>query len=238
MSKSQRASIISRPLLKSVAESMVIFRPMTQEGCLQGALDGDGGEFLLGRGAERAAGRCQPQRAHRGRRLAVQALENGRMLAVHRQHAHAVFARLAHDDFPAMTRISLEATAMSLPARMAARAGLQSGGADDGDEHDVRRRQRGQLEQTFLARINAGGSAQRVFQFARLGRIAQWRWLRAGAGAFASGAIRVVAGGQADQADLVRQILGHLEGARADGTGGTKKNDSFHYLIKLAVIDV
>ena len=33
MSKSQRASIISRPLLKSVAESMVIFSPMFQVGC-------------------------------------------------------------------------------------------------------------------------------------------------------------------------------------------------------------
>ena len=32
-SKSQRASIISRPLLKSVAESMVIFAPMSQVGC-------------------------------------------------------------------------------------------------------------------------------------------------------------------------------------------------------------
>ena len=35
MSKSQRASIISSPLLKRVAESMVILRPMTQEGCLR-----------------------------------------------------------------------------------------------------------------------------------------------------------------------------------------------------------
>src|SRR3989442_4297112 len=33
MSKSQRASIISKPLLNNVAESMVILRPMTQEGC-------------------------------------------------------------------------------------------------------------------------------------------------------------------------------------------------------------
>jgi hypothetical protein len=37
----------------------------------------------------------------------------------------------------------------------------------------------------------------------------------------------IVAGGQADEADLVRQILRHLEGAGADGTGGTKKNDVF-----------
>src|SRR5215467_6550964 len=33
MSNSQRASIISRPLLNSVAESIVILRPITQEGC-------------------------------------------------------------------------------------------------------------------------------------------------------------------------------------------------------------
>src|SRR5947207_10669904 len=34
MSNNQRASIISSPLLNSVAESIVIFRPMTQDGCL------------------------------------------------------------------------------------------------------------------------------------------------------------------------------------------------------------
>src|SRR5882672_6045353 len=33
MSNSQRASIISNPLLNKVAESIVIFRPITQEGC-------------------------------------------------------------------------------------------------------------------------------------------------------------------------------------------------------------
>src|SRR5204863_8365496 len=33
ISKSQRDSIISKPLLKRVAESIVIFRPITQDGC-------------------------------------------------------------------------------------------------------------------------------------------------------------------------------------------------------------
>ena len=33
MSKSHLASIISNPLLKSVAESIVILRPITQDGC-------------------------------------------------------------------------------------------------------------------------------------------------------------------------------------------------------------
>ena len=35
MSNNQRASIISSPLLKRVEESMVILRPMTQEGCFK-----------------------------------------------------------------------------------------------------------------------------------------------------------------------------------------------------------
>src|ERR1035437_4524118 len=34
MSNSQRASIISSPLLNNVAESIVILRPMTHDGCL------------------------------------------------------------------------------------------------------------------------------------------------------------------------------------------------------------
>jgi len=48
MSKSQRASIISRPLLKSVAESMVILAAHDPGRMFQGPFDGDARNSAFG----------------------------------------------------------------------------------------------------------------------------------------------------------------------------------------------
>ena len=52
---------------------------------------------------------------------------------------------------PAMTRISLLATAMSLPASIAASAGREPAGADDGDQDHVRLGHRRQFHQAIDA---------------------------------------------------------------------------------------
>ena len=56
MPNSQRASIISRPLLNSVAESMVIFGPMSQVGCLSACARVTCASLSAGSVAERPAG--------------------------------------------------------------------------------------------------------------------------------------------------------------------------------------
>ena len=99
-SKSQRASIISSPLLKRVAESIEIFWPMFQVGCLSAW-------------AGVAAAICSrvhcrngpPEAVSTSRRTvagvaAFEALEDGVVLAVHGQDAHAFTRRRrAHDGF-------------------------------------------------------------------------------------------------------------------------------------------
>ena len=123
MLNSQRASIISRPLLNMVAESMVILRPITHEGCFNAC------STVMPAKSSRGVCRNGPPEAVRIRR---------RTDSVGRPSRHWKIAECslstgstftpclrasAMTISPAMTRISLEATAISFPARIAASAG-------------------------------------------------------------------------------------------------------------------
>ena len=120
---SQCASIISKPLLNSVAESIVIFGPMFQVGCLS-ACSG-----VIESKSFRGISRNGPPEAVRiiartsKELFAFEALKNRVVLAIHRQHVHAILSRRGITISPAITRISLLATARSLPASIAASAG-------------------------------------------------------------------------------------------------------------------
>ena len=124
-SNSQRASIISRPLLNRVAESMVILRPMLQVGCLSAWATVTPASWSAGswrKGPPLAVSRmrrtslCRWPSRHW--KMALCSLSTGRT-STPRRRAAAMTAS------PAMTRISLLATARCLPASMAARAGAR-----------------------------------------------------------------------------------------------------------------
>ena len=144
MLNSQRASIISRPLLNMVAESMVILRPITHEGCFRRLFDRDASEVFERRLPERSTRGGQDQASHRVGRATVEALENCRMFAVDRQHVHAVFSCLGHDDFAGHDEDFLGGHGDVLPSPNRSECRLQSGSADDGDQHNVRAWQCGQ----------------------------------------------------------------------------------------------
>ncbi len=125
MPNSQRASIISRPLLKSVAESMVIFGPMFQVGW-QSACSGvtlassfagnwrKGPPDAVRMSRETSALRaCWPLRHWK---MALCSLSTGRSCTPFSSAARVITS-------PAITRISFDAIARSLPALIAARAG-------------------------------------------------------------------------------------------------------------------
>ena len=126
MSKSHRASIISSPLLNRVAESMVILRPMTHDGCLRACSTVTASKASFG---HFAASRKGPPEAvsHRLRTEAAGLPSRHWKMAecsLSTASTRTPWARASRMTVsPAITRISLEATAMSLPARMAARAG-------------------------------------------------------------------------------------------------------------------
>ena len=86
---SQCASITSRPLFISVAESIVIFPPIAQVGCCSACVDGHAGELGAAAAAERAARRGQRQPLDRPRPLAVDQLVQRGVLGVDRDELRA-----------------------------------------------------------------------------------------------------------------------------------------------------
>ncbi len=117
---------------------------------LQRLLDRDTGEIFERRLPEWPARGGQDQAPNRLGWAAVEALENRRMFAVHWQHVHAVLACLGHDDFAGHDEDFLGGHGDIFPGPNCGECRLQSGSADDGDQHDVRAWQRGQLDQTLL----------------------------------------------------------------------------------------
>jgi hypothetical protein len=121
-----------------------------------------------------------------------------------------------------MTRISFDATAMSLPARIAASAGCKPGGADNRNQNDVRRRQRGQFDQTFFAGKNLGRSAERVLKFLRFGGIGNGNRRGFVLARLFEQQFGIISGCEREQPDLIRQIVRHLDGAGADAAGAAE----------------
>ena len=141
-SKSQRASITSRPLFIIVAESTEILRPMPSSGARTPASGVTARQLGERPRAERAAGRGQqdPADASRGElpcrpcgrhwKIALCSLSIGSSVAPRSRTA-------AMKTGPAMTSASLFASSIFLPARAAASVGAQPGGADDRGHHGV-----------------------------------------------------------------------------------------------------
>ena len=88
----------SRPLFISVAESIVILRPILHVGCFSASSAETADEFGRGPAAERSARRGQHQAADFAARAAVQALMNRVVLAVDRQDRDALARRGLGDD--------------------------------------------------------------------------------------------------------------------------------------------
>ena len=124
MPKSHRASIISRPLLKSVAESTEIFLPIDQVGwrsACSGVTEERSSAMALRKGPpEQVRMRrltVEGSRPSRHWKMALCSLSTGRTRRPHR-------AAVATTSSPAITRISLLATARSFPDSRARRAGF------------------------------------------------------------------------------------------------------------------
>ena len=130
----------SRPLLASVAESMVILAPIVQVGWRSACGGRHRVELGRRRVEERAARGGQDQRGDARHRLADEALPDRRMLRIDRpepgQRARVRIGRTRRGDvgrqgprasgitrWPPATSVSLLAVATTLPARSAARTG-------------------------------------------------------------------------------------------------------------------
>ena len=119
-SKRKCASISSRPLFASVAESIVIFGPMRPGRVCQRLLRRHLRELVARAAAERPAGRGEHERVDRLGLAALEALEDGGVLAVDgQQQRRRPRSRAASASSPAATRLSLLASASVTPCSSA-----------------------------------------------------------------------------------------------------------------------
>ena len=123
-----------------VAESMVIFGPIDQLGCLSAC------SSVAARIASRVQVRNGPPEAVRmmrltsSRRTGAQRLEDRVVLGIDRQHAsRPPPRRVRMNSAPAQTRHSLLASATVAPRSAAASVGFKSGRAADRSHHPVGR---------------------------------------------------------------------------------------------------
>ena len=169
MPKSQRASITSRPLFMSVAESMVIFLPMLQFGCFKAWARVTPAMSCLREVPERAARSGQnkvpdrrgPAPADRHWKMALCSLSTGRSCTPRDRHS-------AMTSSPAVTSTSLLARAISLACPDRGHRRDQPRRSHDGGNGDVGRFGRRHLDQAFHARQDADGkTGAALFQVSR-----------------------------------------------------------------------
>ena len=104
-------------------------------GVLEGLFQRDVFQIFPVPGAEGAAG-CRQNQAGDGFRAAVaavQALENGVVLAVHRKHLHTGPAGFLHDDLPGHDQDFLAGDGEVLACFNGGQSGFEPGGSHDGD---------------------------------------------------------------------------------------------------------
>ena len=131
-SNSQRASMTSRPLFISVAESMVIFRPICQVGCRSASAGVTRSSALGGEAAERAARRGQDQPPHLVRLTRRAGTGGSRCARCRPAGSRRRAARAASiTSAPAITSTSLLASAIVLPASIAASTASSAAVPDD-----------------------------------------------------------------------------------------------------------
>ena len=192
------------------------------------AFDGEVRKLFFWCRAKWAAGSGQPKAPHRAGRLVVQALEDGGVFAIDRQHAHAMFGRFAHYRLARHNQNFLRGDRDIFAGADGGQGRLQAGGADDGDEHDVCRRQRGEFDQAIASGIDPRRGAQHFFEFPRFGRVQE----RDGFGPvferLFGEQFRIAARRQAHESNAVGQVLGHPEGAGADGPGAAEEDNVLH----------
>ena len=103
---------------------------------------------------------------------------------------------------------------------MAASAGCKPGGADDGDQHDVRIGQRGEFQQTFRAEVDVHVVREQGAQFGFLGGVVNRDVRTPVSRACAASFSTLPAAARATISISLRQLARDLEGRAADGSGG------------------
>src|SRR5438445_13577815 len=104
----------------------------------QSAFDGDVREIFFRCGAEGTTGSREPEFTDGSRGFAIETLKDGGMLAVHSENADTMFAGFAYDDFASHHEDFLGGYCDVFARANSGESGAKPGGANDGNQDDVR----------------------------------------------------------------------------------------------------
>ena len=96
---------------------------------------------------------------------------------------------------------------------------MESGGADDGDEHDVGLREGGEFSQSFRAEVDFHIGREQGAEGCFLGGVVNGDVADTGFAGLGGEFPDVAGCGEGDDFDLTGHLAGDLEGGAADGAG-------------------
>ena len=180
--------------------------------------------------AKRAATRREDDATHTGLRVALEALEDGVVLAVDGEELSAVFFRGGHDELAGEDEDFLRGEREVLAGGERGERGVEAGGADDGDQHDVRFGQLREFDESGKSADEAGAGGKCSDVGASGGERGVVKHpdvahaeLAGDAGEF----LPIGTGGDADEFELVAVRREHAKRVFADGAGGAEEDDAF-----------
>ncbi len=196
-------------------------------GVFEGLGEGDVGELVSGEGAEGAAAGGEEEAADGIAVLAFEALEDGVVLAIDGEKADAFGGGGGGDGLAGHDEDFFASDGEIHAAVDGGEGGGEARGADDGDEDEIGLDGMNEVDEALGTRIDVDGGGQGGAGFGGCGGIEQGEVLDAGLLDLGEDSVHAGVGGKADDFHAVRQGLGDLEGASADGAGGTEQEDTF-----------
>ena len=196
---------------------------------MQRLLLGDVAHLLAAHAEERAAGCCQQNAVDAVARCALQALENCRVLGIHRQNRHALFTRCPHDDLSGAHQRFLIGKRNRLSRFNGSHRRQQSHHADNRRHNDIRFRQGRGFNQAVHAGNHANIRVCRLgFQLFCLFFIVHRNQRRMQGTRLLLCALDI--GIDRNRAHLRLDGIENINGLCADRAGRTENNNIFHVL--------
>lgn len=196
---------------------------------LQSLCDGDIRQLVGQQRAEGAAAGGEQDALHVAVAMALQALEDGVVLAVHGQDVHAFAFRSLGDGFACHDEDFLAGDGEVHASFDGCECWSESRRADDGDEHHVSIGFIDQIDESLRSGVQNDIRRQQCARFGSRSGIGERDLLHAGfADLFGEGFDTAVCG-QADDLHALWDVARDFEGTGADGAGGAEEQNFTHH---------
>src|SRR5262249_52923868 len=156
--------------------------------------------------------------------------EDGGVFAVDGEDADSVFTGFVHHGLAGHNENFLGGNSDVFAGADGGEGRLKSGGADDGNEDDVSAREGREFQQAVGAGMDFDAGSKTGKKFVRSGGIVDGNGFGPMLVRLFGEQFGVIAGGEANKANTIRQIFRDFDGRCSDGTGAAEENYVFHPL--------